>query len=45
MRLDLVKLKSEPWRFGLYHVDFTTLKRTLRAGSRKYPEIILESRG
>lgn len=31
-------------RFGLYHVDFSTLRRTLRAGSRKYPEIILESR-
>jgi beta-glucosidase len=32
-------------RFGLYHVDFTTRKRTLRAGSLKYPEIILKSRG
>ncbi len=32
-------------RFGLYHVDFATLKRTLRAGSLKYPEIIQKSRG
>lgn len=31
-------------RFGLYHVDFATLKRTLKAGSRKYPEIIRKSR-
>lgn len=31
-------------RFGLYHVDFATRKRTLRAGSLKYPEIILKSR-
>jgi len=31
-------------RFGLYHVDYTTQKRTLREGSRKYPEIIQESR-
>jgi beta-glucosidase len=31
-------------RFGLYHVDFTSLKRTLRAGSLKYPEIIRQSR-
>ena len=31
-------------RFGLYHVDYTTLKRTLREGSRKYPEIIQKSR-
>jgi beta-glucosidase len=31
-------------RFGLYHVDYTTLKRTLREGSRKYPEIIEKSR-
>jgi beta-glucosidase len=32
-------------RFGLYHVDFATQKRTLKAGSRKYLEIILASRG
>jgi len=32
-------------RFGLYHVDFTTRERTLRAGGRKYPEITLKSRG
>lgn len=32
-------------RFGLYHVDFATRQRTLRTGSRKYPEIILQSRG
>jgi beta-glucosidase len=32
-------------RFGLYHVDFTTQKRKLREGSRRYPEIILASRG
>ena len=32
-------------RFGLYHVDFTTRERTLRAGSLKYPEIIIQSRG
>jgi beta-glucosidase len=31
-------------RFGLYHVDFTTQKRTLREGSRIYPEIIIASR-
>jgi beta-glucosidase len=31
-------------RFGLYHVDYTTQQRTLREGSRKYPEIIKESR-
>ena len=31
-------------RFGLYRVDFATRKRTLRAGSLKYPEIILKSR-
>lgn len=31
-------------RFGLYNVDFTTRDRTLRAGSLKYPEIILKSR-
>jgi beta-glucosidase len=30
-------------RFGLYHVDYTTKKRTLREGSRKYPEIIQQS--
>jgi beta-glucosidase len=30
--------------FGLYHVDYATQKRTLREGSRKYPEIIQESR-
>lgn len=30
-------------RFGLYHVDFATLKRTLREGSKKYPEIIRQS--
>jgi beta-glucosidase len=32
-------------RFGLYHVDYATQKRTLREGSRKYPEMILKSRG
>jgi beta-glucosidase len=32
-------------RFGLYHVDFSTRKRTLRVGSLKYPEIISKSRG
>ncbi len=31
-------------RFGLYHVDYATQKRTLREGSRRYPEIIQESR-
>jgi len=31
-------------RFGLYHVDYATQKRTFREGSRKYPEIIRESR-
>ncbi len=31
-------------RFGLYQVDFKTQARTLRAGSRKYPEIIQKSR-
>lgn len=31
-------------RFGLYHVDYHNQKRTLREGSRKYPEIIQESR-
>jgi beta-glucosidase len=31
-------------RFGLYHVDYATQKRTLREGSRKYQEIIRESR-
>ncbi len=30
-------------RFGLYHVDYGTQKRTLREGSRKYLEIIQES--
>jgi beta-glucosidase len=32
-------------RFGLYHIDYKTRTRTLRAGSRKYPGIILKSRG
>jgi len=32
-------------RFGLYHVDYATQKRTLREGSKKYPEIIRQSRG
>jgi len=31
-------------RFGLYHVDYQTQKRTLRPGSRRYPEIIKQSR-
>jgi beta-glucosidase len=31
-------------RFGLYHVDYATQKRTLREGSRKYPEMIAKSR-
>jgi beta-glucosidase len=31
-------------RFGLYHIDYATQKRTLREGSRKYPEIIRKSR-
>jgi beta-glucosidase len=31
-------------RFGLYHIDYATQKRTLREGSRKYPEIIQASR-
>ncbi len=31
-------------RFGLYHVDYDTQQRTLREGSKKYPEIIRESR-
>jgi beta-glucosidase len=31
-------------RFGLYHVDYATQKRTLREGSRKYQEIIRASR-
>ena len=31
-------------RFGLYHVDYHTQDRTLREGSRKYSEIIRESR-
>jgi len=31
-------------RFGLYHVDYQTQKRTLRPGSRRYPEIIAQSR-
>jgi len=32
-------------RFGLYHVDYATQKRTLREGSKKYPEMISRSRG
>jgi beta-glucosidase len=31
-------------RFGLHQVDYATQKRTLREGSRKYPEIIRASR-
>jgi beta-glucosidase len=31
-------------RFGLYRVDYTTQKRTLREGSRKYPKMILRGR-
>jgi beta-glucosidase len=31
-------------RFGLYQVDYATQKRTLREGSKKYPEIIRKSR-
>jgi beta-glucosidase len=31
-------------RFGLYHVDYATQKRTLREGSRKYPEMIAGNR-
>lgn len=31
-------------RFGLYHVDYATQQRTLREGSRKYPEVIQQSR-
>ena len=31
-------------RFGLYSIDFRTQSRTLRAGSRKYPEIIQQNR-
>jgi beta-glucosidase len=31
-------------RFGLYHVDYSTQKRTLREGSRRYLEIIRKSR-
>ncbi len=31
-------------RFGLYHVDFATQKRTLRQGSLKYLEIIQKSK-
>jgi len=31
-------------RFGLYHVDFNTMKRTLYEGSRKYLEIIQKSK-
>ena len=27
-------------RFGLYHVDFATQQRTLKAGSKAYPEMI-----
>jgi beta-glucosidase len=30
-------------RFGLYHVDYATQKRTLRDGSKKYPEMIRRS--
>jgi beta-glucosidase len=32
-------------RFGLYKVDYTTRARTLRVGSRRYPEIIRQNRG
>jgi beta-glucosidase len=32
-------------RFGLYHVDYATQKRTLRQGSRQYPEMILKAAG
>jgi beta-glucosidase len=32
-------------RFGLYHVDYATQKRTLREGSRKYLEMITKDRG
>jgi beta-glucosidase len=32
-------------RFGLYHVDFATQKRTLYEGSKKYTEIIKASGG
>jgi beta-glucosidase len=31
-------------RFGLYHVDYATQQRTLREGSRKYPEMISRDR-
>lgn len=31
-------------RFGLYHIDYATQKRTLREGSRKYSDIIRKSR-
>ena len=31
-------------RFGLYHVDFDTQKRTLKNGAKKYIEIIKESK-
>jgi beta-glucosidase len=30
-------------RFGLYHVDYATQKRTLREGSRQYPEMTTKS--
>jgi beta-glucosidase/6-phospho-beta-glucosidase/beta-galactosidase len=36
--------KGFDMKFGLYKVDFDTQKRTLREGSRKYLEIIQESR-
>jgi beta-glucosidase len=31
-------------RFGLYRVDFSTLKRTLYEGSRRYLEMIQDSK-
>jgi beta-glucosidase len=36
--------KAFDMKFGLYKVDFDTQKRTLREGSRKYLEIIQDSR-
>jgi beta-glucosidase len=36
--------KGFDMKFGLYKVDFDTQKRTLREGSRRYLEIIQESR-